>query len=309
MPVGESDKGIGAIKNQFYYGIQSHFTYINWWHEPIGKETFDHSGSLNTFIIRPSILYGISDKWNLMVTTTLGLRMMNWDLSDESIHHRSETSLSEFDNASGSVLGDSKIIIRYLVKNTGMQNGYRIYTGGGLTIPSNSVLTSDPYFLNGNETTEHRHFSLSNGTFNYIFESQVFYKRSVNPTFFGGFIIFEKPLGESAFGYLPPNNLNITLSAIYKRFDNIDSSIGYGINILKTSQGYWNSIPAPNTKSTTIGPNIAYLFSTKVGAVALNVQKPIFISGSFSSNEGDIKQRSDVWQLTISLRLIPFTSS
>ena len=206
-------------------------------------------------------------------------------------------------------MGDSKFILRYLVKNTGLENGFRIYTGGGLTIPSNSVLTSDPYFLNGNETTEHRHFSLSNGTFNYIFESQVFYKRSVNPTFFGCFIIFEKPLGESEFGYLPPNNLNITLSAIYKRFDNIDSSIGYGINILKTSQGYWNGIPAPNTKSTIIGPNITYLFSTKVGAVALNVQKPIFISGSFSSNEGDIKQRSDVWQLTISLRLIPSTSS
>jgi len=309
LPVGESDKGIGALKKQFYYGIQSHFTYLDWWHDPIGKEIFDHSGSLNTFLIRPSILYGISDKWNLMVTSTLGLRMMNWNVSDASIHHRTETSLSEFDNANGSVLGDSKIILRYLVKNTGMQNGFRIYTGGGLTIPSNSVLTSDPYFLNSNTPTKHRHFSLSNGTYNYIFESQVFYKRSVNPTFFGGFIIFEKPLGESEFGYLPPNNLSITLSAIYKRFDNIDSSIGYGINILKTSQGYWNGIPAPNTKSTTIGPNITYLFSTKVGAVALNVQKPIFISGSFSSNEGDIKQRSDAWQLTISLRLIPSTSS
>ncbi len=309
MPVGESDKGIGALKRQFYYGIQSYFTNIDWWHEPIGNEAFDHSGSLNTFLIQPSILYGISDKWNFLATLTLGVRMMDWNESNESIHHRTETSFSDFINANGSILGDTKFILRYLVKNTGLENGFRIYTGGGLTIPSNSVLTSDPYFLNGNETTEHRHFSLSNGTFNYIFESQVFYKRSVNPTFFGGFIIFEKPLGESEFGYLPPNNLNITLSAIYKRFDNIDSSIGYGINILKTSQGYWNGIPAPNTKSTTIGPNIAYLFSTKVGAVALNVQKPIFISGSFSSNEGDIKQRSDVWQLTISLRLIPSTSS
>ena len=92
--------------------------------------------------------------------------MMNWNVSDASIHHRTETSLSEFDNASGSVLGDSRIILRYLVKNTGLQNGYRIYTGGGLTIPSNGILTSDPYFLNGNEPTKHRHFSLSNGTSN-----------------------------------------------------------------------------------------------------------------------------------------------
>ena len=309
MPVGESDKGIGALKKQFYYGIQSHFTYIDWWHDPIGKEIFDHSGSLNTFLIRPSILYGISDKWNLMVTSTLGLRMMNWNVSDASIHHRTETSLSEFDNANGSVLGDSKIILRYLVKNTGMQNGFRIYTGGGLTIPSNSVLISDPYFLNSNTPTKHRHFSLSNGTYNYIFESQVYYKRNINPTFYGGFLIIEKPFTKSEYGYLPPTTTSLSLSAIYKRFDNIDSSIGYGINIMQTSQGYWNGLPAPNTKSTTVSPSITYLFSTKFGAVALNLQKPIFISGTFASNEGDIKQGSSVWQLSISFRFIPSTKS
>jgi len=309
LPVGESDKGIGALKKQFYYGIQSHFTYIDWWHDPIGKEIFDHSGSLNTFLIRPSILYGISDKWNLMVTSTLGLRMMNWNVSDASIHHRTETSLSEFDNANGSVLGDSKIILRYLVKNTGMQNGFRIYTGGGLTIPSNSVLTSDPYFLNSNTPTKHRHFSLSNGTYNYIFENQVYYKRNINPTFYGGFLVIEKPFTKSEYGYLPPTTTSLSLSAIYKRFDNIDSSIGYGINILQTSQGYWNGIPAPNTKSTTVSPSITYLFSTKFGAVALNLQKPIFISGTFASNEGDIKQGSSVWQLSISFRFIPSTKS
>ncbi len=309
MPVGESDKGIGALKKQFYYGIQSHFTYLDWWHDPIGKEIFDHSGSLNTFLIRPSILYGISDKWNLMVTSTLGLRMMNWNVSDASIHHRTETSLSEFDNANGSVLGDSKIILRYLVKNTGMQNGFRIYTGGGLTIPSNSVLTSDPYFLNSNTPTKHRHFSLSNGTYNYIFESQVYYKRNINPTFYGGFLIIEKPFTKSEYGYLPPTTTSLSLSAIYKRFDNIDSSIGYGISILQTSQGYWNGLPAPNTKSTTVSPSITYLFSTKFGAVALNLQKPIFISGTFASNEGDIKQGSSVWQLSISFRFIPSTKS
>ena len=309
MPVGESDKGIGALKKQFYYGIQSHFTYIDWWHDPIGKEIFDHSGSLNTFLIRPSILYGISDKWNLMVTSTLGLRMMNWNVSDASIHHRTETSLSEFDNANGSVLGDSKIILRYLVKNTGMQNGFRIYTGGGLTIPSNSVLTSDPYFLNSNTPTKHRHFSLSNGTYNYIFENQVYYKRNINPTFYGGFLVIEKPFTKSEYGYLPPTTTSLSLSAIYKRFDNIDSSIGYGISILQTSQGYWNGLPAPNTKSTTVSPSITYLFSTKFGAVALNLQKPIFISGTFASNEGDIKQGSSVWQLSISLRFIPSTKS
>ena len=91
----------------------------------------------------------------------------------------------------------------------------------------------------------------------------------------------------------------------YKRFDSIDSSIGYGFNLLHTGQGYWNDIPAPNTKSTSISPSISYLFGTKFGAIALNIQKPIFIDGAFASNEGDISQGSNVWQFTISLRGMP----
>jgi len=230
---------------------------------------------------------------------------MDWKEPDVSIHHRTESSSSDFHNANGGILGDSKIMIRYLVKNQGMGSGFRIYTGGGITIPSNNQLTSDPYFLNNDEVKEHRHFSLSNGTYNYNFETQVYYKKPTNPTFLGGFINLEKPFMESKYGYLPPTNLNIALSMIYKRFDSIDSSIGYGFNLLHTGQGYWNDIPAPNTKSTSISPSISYLFGTKFGAIALNIQKPIFIDGAFASNEGDISQGSNVWQFTISLRGMP----
>ena len=230
---------------------------------------------------------------------------MDWKEPDVSIHHRTESSTSDFHNANGGILGDSKIIIRYLVKNQGLGSGFRIYTGGGITIPSNNQLTSDPFFLNKDEVKEHRHFSLSNGTYNYNLETQVYYKKPTNPTFLGGFINLEKPFAESKYGYLPPANLNIALSMIYKRFDSIDSSIGYGLNLLHTGQGYWNDIPAPNTKSTSISPSISYLFGTKFGAIALNIQKPIFIDGAFASNEGDISQGSNVWQFTISLRGMP----
>ncbi len=305
MPVGEADKGFGAAKGQLYYGIQSHYTSIDWWHDPVKGEPFNHSGSLNTFIVRPSIVYGISEKYNLSLNSTLGIRSMDWKEPDVSIHHRTESSSSDFHNANGGILGDSKIMIRYLVKNQGMGSGFRIYTGGGITIPSNNQLTSDPYFLNNDEVKEHRHFSLSNGTYNYNFETQIYYKKPTNPTFLGGFINLEKPFTESKYGYLPPTNLNIALSMIYKRFDSIDSSIGYGFNLLHTGQGYWNDIPAPNTKSTSISPSISYLFGTKFGAIALNIQKPIFIDGAFASNEGDISQGSNVWQFTISLRGMP----
>ena len=305
MPVGESDKGFGAEKGQLYYGIQSHYTSIDWWHDPVKGEPFKHSGSLNTFILRPSIVYGISNKYNLSLSSTLGIRSMNWNQSNVSIHHRTESSSSDFHNANGGILGDSKVMIRYLIKNQGMGTGLRIYSGGRITIPSNNQLTSDPYFLNNDEVKEHRHFSLSNGTYNYNIETQIYYKRLSNPTFLGGFIILERPFSESKYGYLPPVNLNIALSMIYKRFDNIDSSMGYGLNILQTGQGYWNGIPAPNTKSTSISPSISFLFGSRFGAIALNLQKPIFIDGAFTSNEGDMDQGSNIWRFSISLRGMP----
>ena len=174
MPVGETDKGFGAEKGAFYYGIQSHYTYIDWWHDPVKREPFKHSGSLNTFIVRPSIVYGISKKINLTLSSTLGIRRMKWKEANSSIHHRTEASSSDFNNAHGGILGDSKVILRYLLKNTGLGNGLRIYGGGGFTIPSNNQLTSDPFFLNGDEVKEHRHFSLSNGTYNYNIEAQVY---------------------------------------------------------------------------------------------------------------------------------------
>ena len=305
MPVGESDKGFGAEKGQLYYGIQSHYTSIDWWHDPVKGEPFKHSGSLNTFILRPSVVYGISNKYNLTLSSTLGIRSMNWNQSNVSIHHRTESSSSDFHNANGGILGDSKVMIRYLIKNQGVGTGFRIYSGGGITIPSNNQLTSDPYFLNNDEVKEHRHFSLSNGTYNYNIETQIYYKRLTNPTFLGGFIILERPFSESKYGYLPPVNLNIALSMIYKRFDNIDSSMGYGLNILQTGQGYWNGIPAPNTKSTSISPSISFLFGSRFGAIALNLQKPIFIDGAFTSNEGDMDQGSNIWRFSISLRGMP----
>ena len=96
LPVGESDKGFGAEKGIFYYGIQTHFTSIDWWHGPIEKEPFKHSGTLNTFVVRPSLIYGLSEKTNLVISSTLGIRSLNWKQPNSSMHHRNESSLTDF---------------------------------------------------------------------------------------------------------------------------------------------------------------------------------------------------------------------
>ena len=236
MPVGESDKGFSAQKGDIYFGVQTSYTTINWWHEALEAEQFEHSGLLNTYLLQPKGIFGISEKFNISYSTTLGLREMHWYVAEESIHHRHENTRSNFLNAIGSVLGDSLFILRYLLKDAGTEMGYRIYTGGGLVIPGSSVLTSDPFFLSGELLKEHRHFSLSSGAYKAIMETQMFLKRNVNPVFLGGFIVIEYPIAESKYGYLPPVATSVSLSASFMRYDELMSSIDIGLMLSHSSQ-------------------------------------------------------------------------
>ncbi len=305
MPVGEADKGIGAEKGSVYYGVQAQTSLMDWWHDPLEKEPYKHTGDLNTFLIRPSVMYGISDKFNIVASANIGIRKMIWTAGQHSIHHRTESSHTDYKNAQGSVLGDSDILLRYLLKNAGDGDGMRLFIGGGLTIPSNSVLTSDPFFLKDKDSMQdHRHFSLSSGAYKYIVEHQFFFKRETNPVFYGGFLLYKNAINDSRYGFKPAPTLNISLSATYKRFDSRDSSIGYGISFFKSGQGYWNGIAAPNSKSLSIIPGISYLINSPFGGLSFNIQKPFFIDGSYSSNEGDIGQGSNIWQFTVSLRKV-----
>ena len=303
MPVGESDKGFSAQPGVAYFGVQSSIATIDWWHEALGAEQFEHSGLLNTYLLQPKLVYGFSQKLNLAFNVSFGLRQMHWNVSDESIHHRDETTLSNFRNAIGSILGDSKIIVRYLINEAGSELGERFYLGAGLVIPGSSVLTSDPFFLDGDLYKSHRHFSLSSGAYKGIVEGQLFVKRNINPVFLGGFIIVEHPFSESKYGYLPSTMGTISLSASFMRYDQLMSSYDIGIMFAYSSNAKWNGILEPNSESFAISPSIGYLFNTKFGAVSINIQKPFMIFGAFIDNEGDIDQRSSVWQISFSLRL------
>ncbi len=293
------------MKGQKYLSFQSIFTVIDWWHEPIEGEEFEHQGYLNSFVISPKLLYGLTNKLNLSISGTLGARAMRWDSPHKSIHHRSESTLSDFDNASGGILGDTKVILNYVLKSTKTGDGLRLYAGTGLTVPSKSELTSDPFFLKNNgQQTKHRHFSLSNGTYNSILEFQIFYKRNVNPVFIGGFLITEKPLKASQYGYLPPTLTSISFSASFMNYSERESSFDYGISLLHSSKGYWNDIYAPNSESLTVIPSVGYLFNSRFGVISINLQKPMFLSGAFVGNEGDLNQENGVWQASLSLRIV-----
>ena len=261
------------------------------------------SGLLNTFIILPNLVYGVSEKLNLAFNVSLGIRSMSWHSIEESIHHRNETSLTNFRNALGSILGDSRIILRYLVNESGSKMGKRFYLGTGLVIPGTSVLTSDPFFLDGQLYKSHRHFSLSSGAYKGIIESQLFLKRNINPVFLGGFIIIERPFSKSKYGYLPSTMTTISLSSSFMRYDKLMSSYDFGLMFAHSSKAEWNDIIEPNSESFAVIPSIGFLFNSKFGAISINLQKPFMIYGAFAINEGDLNQRSNVWQISIALRL------
>jgi|TARA_B110000914_G_C15491608_1_gene460941 hypothetical protein len=283
--------------------------YIDWWHEAIPGEEFDHEGSLSSYLVRPGLIYGISNRLNLSVNTILGLKKMNWFGDNSSLHHRDEHTNKDFLNAVGGILGDSKIIARYLFKNTGSGNGARIIFGSGVIIPSKNTITINPFLKTDGNFVPHRHFSLSNGTYNIIADFQYYYKKSSNPVFYGGYFGIEKPIKENEYSYLPSTSINANFSTIYKRFDKLDGSIDFTMGVKRLSQSYWRGEKSPNSEALIFTPSISYLFNVKKGALSIGFQKPFFIKGSFVATQGNVDQKVEVWQLVVAYRSMAITGS
>ena len=285
-------------------GANFNYQFIDWQHGDIG-EGFDHLGTLSATVFTPNITLGLTDWWNITFSQVMGRRYMTWEVPNETtIHHRDEGSESGFDNAIGGYLGDSRIIARFLALNAGKGPGLRLFLGGGIGIPSKNSLISDPFFLNGDEVKPHRHFSMSEGIYKAIFETQFFVKRIKNPVFVGGTFSIEQPLGESEYGYKGSRLVDFSFTAFSKKIKIINGSIGGNIMVRNTSEAYWNGIEAPNSISTLVIPGIGGLWSLGFATLSVNVQKPIFIDGAFSGGDGGSNEETDTWQISIGMRRI-----
>jgi hypothetical protein len=285
-------------------GANFNYQFIEWQHGDIG-EGFDHLGTLSATIFTPNITIGLTDWWNVTFSQVIGRRYMTWgDPDNTTVHHRDEGSESDFDNAIGGILGDSRIMLRFLALNAGKGPGLRLFLGGGIGIPSKNSLKADPFFLNGDEVKPHRHFSMSEGIYKAIFETQFFLKRIKNPVFAGGTFSIEEPLGESEYGYKGSRLVDFSLTAFSKKIKIINGSIGGNIMVRNTSEAYWNGIEAPNSISTIVIPGIGGLWSLDFATLSVNIQKPIFIDGAFSGGDGGSNENTDTWQISIGMRRI-----
>ena len=284
-------------------GANFNYQYINWKHGDIG-EGFDHAGTLSATIFTPNITIGLTDWWNITFSQVLGRRYMTWGVDATSIHHRDEGSESDFDNAIGGYLGNSRILVRFLALNAGMGPGLRLFIGGGVGIPSKNTLTSDPFFLSVDDEEPHRHFSMSDGIYKAIIETQIFVKRTTNPVFTGGTFSIEYPLKDSQYGFTGSRLVDLSLTAFSTKINLIKGSIGGNLMIRNTSEAYWYGIAAPNSKSTLIIPGISALWSLGFATLSVNLQNPMFIEGAFSGSDGDSNEQTTTWQISIGMRRI-----
>jgi hypothetical protein len=309
LPVGNSDKGVGLWAGQIMVGLDNNYQYIDWGHPQIGSEDAifaendgDHLGTLSAKIVSPSITIGLSNYWNMTYSQVFGIRSMTWGKDWDSVHHRNEDSNSDFDNAIGGLLGDSRVMFRYLFLNDGAGPGHRLFFGGGLVIPSKNTLKSSPFFPSPEETEPHRYFSMSEGVYKAVFETQYFVKRKLNPIFIGGTFSIEQPLGESEYGFKASRLTDLSFTAFSKKVNLIKASVGASFMVRHTTMGYWNDKPAPNSESLLIVPGVGFLWNLGFGTMAVNLQKPYFLDGSLTGTEGTSTEKTDVYQFSVSMR-------
>jgi len=138
MPVGSADKGVGLGAGEIMITLDHTYQFIDWEHSAIPfpnaenpDEDFEHLGLLKSNIFNVGLTIGINDYWNITFSQIFGERCMEWEGEEESSHHRTECSSSDFDNAVGGYLGDARINIKYIFKNQGKGIGDRIFFGGG----------------------------------------------------------------------------------------------------------------------------------------------------------------------------------
>ena len=257
------------------------FQYIDWTHGAIGNENFEHTGNLVTNVISPTLTIGLTNYINFSYQQIIGIRSMDWMRSEDSAHHRDEHSLEDFLNANGSAIGDATFNLKYLLTNTGNTTGSRIFLGAGLVVPSNSVLTSNPFSQNDDGTYEdHRHFSLSDGCYKSNFELQFYIKNMTKkryiPTFYGFTLNYKSPLNESKYGYKASKTMVGVSSILFatklkKTWQ--PKGLSLGLAFINTSDAFWDGQKAPNTKSKFLMPTIGLIFSDKdKGSLSINLK-------------------------------------
>ena len=209
-------------------------------------------------------------------------------------------------NAVGGYLGDSRLMLRYLVLNTGRGVGSRLFIGFGVAIPSKNTLTKSPFDKDEEENYfEHRHFAMTDGVHKGQFELQYYYKKITNPVFLGGTVKIAEPLSDNDYGFSGSRLSEFSLSLLFNKKNPLKVPISTNIVISHEAEAFWNGNPAPNSENTIITPGVGFFFSSDFATLTLNIQKPYYLNSAISEEGGtDYHEEAHVWQVSLSMRKI-----
>ena len=98
---------------------------------------------------------------------------------------------------------------------------------------------------------------------------------------------------------------------ISKEAPALKGSVNLNLGLMHTTDGYWNGLKEPNSRSTILTIGAGLLKNTNFGVVNISLLKPIFIEGGFSGTDADVESKVYPWRVTISFRrmldyVIPF---
>ena len=315
MPVGNADKGVGLGAGEMMLTADYSFQFIDWWHEPVSGEAFEHEGNLSTHMLNLRFSLGFNDYWDMTIEQPFIKRCMDWHREETSIHHRTECSDTDsYDDegnlqARGGILGDTQFKFRYLFENVGKGLGNRFFIEGGLIIPSHYTLVSDPFFLDGGDIHKHRHFAVSDGTYKASFGLEFFQKRNTYPVFWGFTSKLYYPLKENDYGFLSSVNYDLSLFLLSGPPIDLDmksqsfqlNSIGLGLNIKHSDFAEWYGLEVPNSKSTAVTPMLSFTFSSlNRGTLGFSIN--VSDVSTFSAGDDVIAGDTNIWGLSFSYR-------
>ena len=281
---------------------------IDWSHSPVSNENYWHYGSLYSYVLNPALTIGLSDYFNLTISQTIGTRIMNYEEVDgvnPTPHHRDEGTHTDFLNqANGGILGDTRLLFRYLVLNDGMR-GNRLFIGTGLTIPSQSRLTKSPFIQNDDGSyDEHRHFAMSEGNYQWLGELQ-FYRKLAPPIIFWGISSsVSYPIQKNSDGFLAPIKYDASFSLLTQKIRIINAALGIYLQYKYSGISTWNGIENGNSEGQIFTPGFGFIWTTKNKlGIAVNCLFPRLLNNStLAAIETNVDNNINAYQLTLGIR-------
>ena len=164
-------------------------------------EDESHVGTVSIQALNPFVLYGPSDRINLLLRVPFLIWSQTADEPDA--HHRTE-SISGF--------GDITVGARWLIANRSFGPGHSLFLGGDFTFPSAKSYKTNPFSADA-DSLRHRHFALGEDVISSGINFQWWY-RSEFPWVGGITGEFTFPWFESGIGFVPGRKLFLSIHAI-----------------------------------------------------------------------------------------------